>query len=154
MELLLKRKYFKPTYTIGELLVDGVKVCDTLEDKDRGLTQDMPTTEIYKKKVYGYTAIPKGRYRIDMDTYSQKFGGRPWAKPYGGKVPTIENVPCWIRVLIHVLNTPAESLGCVGVGWNKVKGKIVDSVKAFRLLMDNYLIPAKNRKEEIWLTIK
>lgn len=154
MELTVRRKYFLPTYTIGELLVDGKKVCDTLEDKDRGLTSDMPTYEIYKKKVYGATAVPRGRYRIDMNTESHKFANRAWAKPYGGKLPRLVNVPCWEGVLIHVGNDPSCTLGCVLTGFNRVKGKVLDSTKAFYDLMDNYLVPAHNRKEEIWLTIK
>ena len=40
--LKLIRKYKKATYTIGNLLVDGAFFCNTLEDKDRGLTQGMP----------------------------------------------------------------------------------------------------------------
>lgn len=154
MELLLIRRWPKPTYTIGVLYVDGVKFSETLEDKDRGLTQDMPTTEIYKKKVYGYTAIPKGRYRIDMDTVSPKFKNRNWAVPYAGKIPRLVDVPCWTGVLIHPLSTPNDSLGCVGVGENKVKGKIINSQKTFFRLMDEYLVPAHKKGEEIWLTIK
>lgn len=154
MELKVKRLWKKPTYTIGNLYVDGIFLCNTLEDKDRGLTQDMPTTEIYKKKVYGYTCIPAGRYRINMNRISPKFHKRNWAVKYGGRVPEIENVPCWTGVLFHPLNTPNESLGCVGVGENKVKGKIINSQKWFFTLMDEYLEPARERKEEVWLTIE
>ena len=153
MELKVVRKWKKPTYTIGWLLVDGVRLCDTLEDKDRGITQSMPTTEIYKKKVYGQTAIPTGRYKVDMNTVSPKFGSRAWARPYGGIVPWIKDVPGFNRILIHVLNSPAETQGCLGVGWNRVKGKIVESTKAYKMLMEEYLLPAKARNEEIWLTI-
>ena len=154
MELLLIRRWPKPTYCIGALYINGVRFHETLEDKDRGLTQDMPTAEIYKKKVYGYTAIPKGRYHIGMDRVSPKFKNKSWAAKYGGRVPHIENVPCWEGVLIHPLNNPNESQGCVGVGENKVKGKIINSQKTYFELMDNYLEPARLRGEEIWLTIK
>ena len=153
MELLVERKWPKATYTIGRLYVEGVYVSDVLEDKDRGLTQNTPTTEIYKKKVYGQTAIPKGRYRVDMNTVSTKFRYRNWALPYGGKLPRLLNVPGFAGVLIHVGNSPADTYGCVLVGENKQKGKVVNSTKCFRDLMDNYLIPAHNRKEEIWITI-
>ena len=33
-------------YTIGQLLINGIKVCDTLEDTDRGLRQDMTADEL------------------------------------------------------------------------------------------------------------
>ena len=52
MKLTLKRVAKRPTYTIGRLYVDGVKFADTIEDKDRGLTQSMPVAEIKKRKVY------------------------------------------------------------------------------------------------------
>ena len=52
MKLTLKRVAKRPTYTIGWLYVDGVKFADTIEDKDRGLTQSMPVAEIKKRKVY------------------------------------------------------------------------------------------------------
>ena len=35
MELLLKRIARKATYTIGRLYIDGIRFCDTLEDRDR-----------------------------------------------------------------------------------------------------------------------
>lgn len=154
MELKVKRLWKKPTYTIGNLYVDGIFLCNTLEDKDRGLTQDMPTTEIYKKKVYGQTAIPKGRYKVRMDIVSPKFKNRSWAAKYGGRVPKVMDVPCWEGVLWHPLNTPNETLGCLGPGENKIKGKIINSQKWFFTLMDEYLEPARKRGEEIWMTIE
>ena len=154
MELKVERKWKKPTYTIGNLYVDGVFLCNVLEDKDRGLTQDMSTVEIYKKKVYGQTAIPKGRYRVNLDTVSPKFKSRSWAVKYGGRVPWIEGVPGFDRILIHPLTTPNETSGCVGIGENRVKGKILNSQRAYFDLMDFYLEPARERKEEVWITIE
>ena len=52
MKLLLKRIAKQKTYTIGKLYIDGVYECDTLEDTDRGLSNDMTIEEIKKKKVY------------------------------------------------------------------------------------------------------
>ena len=64
MKLKLERKYFKDTYTIGNLYVNGKYFCDTLEDKDRGLDDSMSLEDIKSKKIYGQTAIPKGTYEI------------------------------------------------------------------------------------------
>ena len=153
MELFVERKWKKPTYTIGNLYVDGIYLCNTLEDKDRGLTQDMPTTEIYKKKCYGQTAIPSGRYRLRMDIVSPKLKNKSYAIPYGGKLPRFENVPCYSGVLIHPGNSPADTLGCLLVGRNTVKGKVMESQKTFLKLMDEYLVPAHKRGEEIWITL-
>ena len=80
MELVLKRTFKGPNYTIGQLYVNGVYECDTLEDTDRGLTSSMTVQEIASKKLYGETAIPTGTYKIDMNTVSPKFKDRSWAK--------------------------------------------------------------------------
>ena len=50
-------------------------------------------------------------------------------------------------------NTAYDSDGCVLVGENKVVGKVINSVNTFRRLMDEYLVPAKKRNENIVITI-
>lgn len=135
MKLELIRKYKKSTYTIGKLYIDGKYLCDTLEDKDRGLDDSMSEGVIKSKKVYGKTAIPTGTYFIDLNTVSPKFKDRSWAKPYNGKIPRLVGVKGFDGVLIHPLNDASESIGCVGVGQNKVKGKVVNSVATFNKLM-------------------
>lgn len=154
MELKVKRVAKKDEYTIGRLYVDGNLFSDTLEDCDRGLTQDMPLEEIKAKKVYGKTAIPTGTYEIDMNTVSPKFEKRSWAKPYGGKIPRLVNVPGYEGVLIHVGNTSESTSGCLLVGKNSVKGMVTDSSRTFMSLMSKYLLPAKLRGEKISLTIE
>lgn len=154
MELLIKRVAKKNEYTIGRLYINGVKFSDTLEDCDRGLTQNMPLDEIKAKKVYGKTAIPTGTYEIDMNTVSPKFQARSWAKPYGGKLPRLVNVPGYEGILIHPLNQASESLGCIGVGNNSIKGMITDSSRTFMSLMSKYLLPAKVKGEKITITIE
>lgn len=154
MELKVKRLWKKPTYTIGKLYVNGEYLCETLEDKDRGITQDMPEWEIIKKKCYGFTAIPKGRYRINMNRISPKFKNRNWAAKYGGRVPEIEDVPCWTAVLWHPGNDPSCTYGCILPGFNRQRGKVLDSQKCYFKLMDEYLEPARMRGEEIWMTIE
>ena len=99
-------------------------------------------------------AIPCGKYKIDMNTVSTRFRSRTWAKKYNGIVPRLIGVPCFGGVLIHVGNTEKESLGCPLVGENKVQGQVINSTVNFYKLMDNYLIPARQRGEEIWITIQ
>ena len=154
MELKVKRVAKKNEYTIGRLYIDGKYVSDTLEDCDRGLTQDMPLEEIKAKKIYGKTAIPTGTYDIDMNTVSPKFEKRSWAKPFGGKIPRLVNVPGYEGVLIHVGNTSESTSGCLLVGKNSVKGMVTDSSRTFMSLMSKYLLPAKLRGEKISLTIE
>lgn len=152
MELTIERKYPKPTYTIGRLLVEGMYFSDVLEDKDRGLTSGMPTTEIYKRKTYGQTAIPTGRYEVRL-SYSPKYAKRPWAAKYKGLIPEIMEVPGFSNVRLHVGNSSADTSGCPLVGENRVVGRLVNSTQAFFDLMDYYLVPAHQRKEKIFITI-
>ena len=129
MQLTLQRIARKETYTIGRLYVDGIYVCNTIEDKDRCIKSHYPLEQIKKAKVYGETAIPMGAYVIDMDKVSPKFSSRSWAKPYGGKIPRLRSVPGFDGILIHPGNT-------------------------FKKLMDDYLIPAHERGETITITIE
>ena len=154
MELKVKRKAFEKDYTIGKLYIDGVAFCDTLEDCDRGLTQEMPLEEIKAKKVYGKTAIPTGTYEIYMNTISPKFKDRSWAKPYGGKLPRLIGVKGFEGVLLHVGNTASDSSGCLLVGKNSIKGMITDSTRTFHTLMSKFLLPAKVKGERITITIE
>ena len=154
MNIIVERAWKKDTYTIGKLIIDGKRICETIEDKDRGLTDNMSVDEIKKKKVYGETAIPAGTYTISMNVVSPKFKSRAWAKKYGGIVPRILNVKGFDGVLLHPMNIAKDSYGCIGMGRNTAVGKVTNSTYWFYYIMDNYLIPAKNKKETIQLTIK
>ena len=149
MELLLKRTAKKQNYTIGDLYIDGQWFSNTLEDKDRGLTQNMTEEEISKIKVYGSTAIPTGKYKIDMNTVSPKFKNRPWAKKWNGKLPRLKSVPGYEGVLIHVGNTQKDTLGCILVGENKIKGQVINSTTTFNKLME-----LLTKREDITITIQ
>ena len=57
MEVLIDRAWKKDDYTISRLYVNGKLFgCNTLEDTDRGLNQEMDLNEIKDEKVYGQTA--------------------------------------------------------------------------------------------------
>lgn len=153
MKLKLIRKYKTKNYCIGHLYVNGIYECDTLEDTDRGLTEDSPLSEIQSKKIYGETAIPTGTYKIDMNTVSPKFKDRSWAKFCGGKLPRLIDVPGYSGVLIHVGNKPADTLGCILVGDNKIKGQVINSTSTFQELY-SLMLKAKVAGEEITVTIE
>lgn len=153
MEIVLERKWKKDTYTIGNLYINGVFFSNTLEDKDRGLTSSMPIDEINKEKVYGETAIPTGTYEIIM-TVSGRFAARPWGKKYNGKVPELLNVKGFAGVRIHPFNKASESLGCIAVGKNSIKGAVTNSTQYYYKLLDNFIIPTIKKGEKIMLTIK
>ena len=150
MQLTLVRADRQPGYTVGSLFINGEFFCYTLEDTDRDLTQDMSLDEIKSKKVYGKTAIPKGRYTVDMNTVSPKFKDKEWAKPYDGKLPRLVGVPGYEGVLIHVGNTAEDTLGCILVGANHFNGKLTNSTVTFHRLMTMLT----NSKELITITIQ
>ena len=154
MNLRVQRIAKKSTYTIGRLYINDSYFSDTIEDEDRGLSDDMPLELIKTKKVYGETAIPTGTYEIDMNTVSPKFKDRSWAKPYGGKVPRLIGVKGFDGVLLHAGNTASDSSGCLLVGKNSIKCMVTDSTNTFKKLMDNYLLPAKVKGEKITITIE
>lgn len=152
MKLELKRRFRGPNYTIGSLFINGVYECDTIEDVDRGLTDSMSVDEIKAKKIYGRTAIPTGTYRIDMNTVSPKFKDRSWAKFCGGKLPRLLDVKGYEGVLIHVGNKAEDTLGCILVGDNKIKGQVINSTATFQELYGE-LLKAKIKGEEITINI-
>lgn len=140
MKLLLKRIFRGDKYTIGHLYIDGNYYCDVLEDVDRELSNDMSEEEIKKIKVYDKTAIPTGRYKIEV-TYSPKF------KRY---LPILLNVRGFSGIRIHSGNTAEDTLGCLLVGFNKEKGKVLNS----RVTSDKLTALLRNCEEEIHITIE
>ena len=131
MKLILERNWSKETYTIGKLyyIDEDTKakryIADTLEDADRRLDSSMSEDAIKKLKVYAETAIPSGTYQITLNTISPK---------YSSKVPRLLNVKGYDGVLIHIGNTNKDTAGCILVGENKVKGRVINSTKAFEKL--------------------
>lgn len=140
MDLNLKRIFRGDKYTIGHLYINGEYFSDTLEDVDRGLTNDMSEEQIKKIKVYGRTAIPTGRYKVEV-TYSPKF------KRY---LLILLDVKGFSGIRIHSGNTHEDTLGCLLVGYNKVKGQVINS----RVTSDKLTALLRNTKEEIYITIE
>ena len=150
MELKLKRIAKKPTYTIGKMYIDGKYFCDTIEDTDRGLSSTMNEAVIVAKKIKHKTAIPTGKYAIDMRTISPPFGSQAFYKDVcGGRVPRLQGVKGFDGVLIHCGNTAEDSSGCILVGYNTVKGMVTNSKETFRRL---YQVIAK--ADSVFLTIE
>lgn len=157
MELTLKRKYLKDTYTIGHLYINGEYFCDTLEDKVRDLNKDGDLNDVGEGKVYGKTAIPYGRYEITLDVTSPKFSKYEfYRETCAGKLPRLLNVPHFEGILIHVADgyKGADLLsGCIGVGYNLIKGGLLNGKQVFHDLYRE-LASANDRGEEIWIAIE
>nr|DAL05066.1 MAG TPA: Protein of unknown function (DUF2778) [Crassvirales sp.] len=135
MKLTIKRTITRNSYTLGKLYIDGVYFCDTLEDRDRGLTQNMSVEQIKSIKVPGETAIPKGTYRVTLDVVSPKFSKYPfYMETCGGKLPRLIDVKGYEGVLIHVADGPKrDSLvqGCIGVGNLSAEEYLMNGKKVF-----------------------
>lgn len=122
MKIILKRKFLGSQYTIGDLFIDGMFFCNTIEDVVRQLPITCPNTPkghncTCKEKVYAETAIPAGTYKVTME-YSPRFKRC---------LPLLHDVPHFIGILIHSGNTERDSAGCIIVGVNTVKGKVTSS---------------------------
>jgi hypothetical protein len=153
MKLHLQRIARKPGYTIGKLSMDGVYLCDTLEDTDRGLKQSMPLAEIRRLKQAGITAIPAGTYDVLVHLVSPKYATHPVYRPIGGKLPRLANVPGYEGVLIHIGNYPKDTEGCILVGKNKIVGAVLESTETFNKLY-TLLKEANKKGEQITVTIE
>lgn len=141
MKLELERRFLGESYTIGSLSIDGKKFCDTLEDRVRDLNKN-GVFDGDEKKVYGKTAIPYGTYDVVVD-YSPKFKR---------ELPRLQNVRHFEGILIHRGNTAEDSAGCILVGENKVKGKVINSTPYEKELV-RILKEAQDRKEPITIKI-
>ena len=142
MKLLLDRIYKGKDYTIGRLYIDGVYFCDTLEDTVR----DLPEEE----KIYSQTAIPAGTYKITLNIISPKYSLRKSYDWCGGRLPRLLNVPFFDGILIHAGNTAKDSAGCILVGENKEKGKVLNSMATLKRL---YKVLKEHEGEGISITI-
>ena len=113
MNLYLTRKYLRDGYTIGALFVDGKYLCDTIED------------EVREEKIFGVTAIPYGKYTVEL-SQSPKFKR---------ELPLILDVPNFTGIRIHRGNTAEDSHGCILPGENKIRGGVINSTKYEKILV-------------------
>lgn len=132
MEILVKRKWYSATTTIGEMYLDGSgeREAFTLEDCVRGM------------KIQGKTAIPEGRYQIVLN-YSDRFKR---------VMPRLLDVPGFKGVLIHSGNTHEDTEGCLLVGKTLVNSEFIgESRGAFTNLFVK--LEEGNRHGKIWIEI-
>jgi hypothetical protein len=115
MELLLQRDASANDCTIGNMFIDGVFECYTLEDVVRP----------YGEKVYGKTAIPAGQYHVIVNMSNR----------FKTLMPLLLNVPGFEGVRIHPGNTSADTEGCILVGQNRTDKSIGGSRAAYAQLL-------------------
>lgn len=115
MQINVRRTFKGQEYTIGKLYIDGHYLCDTLED----------TVRPAGIKIASKTAIPAGTYKVKK-TMSPRFKK---------VLPEILNVPGFSGVRIHAGNTAADTDGCLLLGLNKAKGKVLESQATMAFFM-------------------
>ena len=141
MNLTLKRLNLTPNYTEGELYVNGVYFCKTLEDTNRDLNKN-GQFDNNEKKVYGETCIPYGKYKVIL-SYSPKFKR---------ELPEILEVPNFQGIRIHRGNKISDTLGCVLCG-EKVKNGYLSNSTPYEIKLVELFKQAKLRNEESFIEI-
>lgn len=124
LKLTLNRNPPGITCTIGELLVDGTPLTNTLEDLPH------PT------KIEGDTRIPAGTYQVLLTVSPAAQEGRLWTPDPDFRLPLLMDVPGFEGVRIHAGNDSRDTRGCVLVGsWTG--GEIIHNARiALQALMD------------------
>jgi hypothetical protein len=130
MEMLVTRQVLTDESTIGELTIDGVHQCFTLEDKVRA------------EKIFGKTAIPAGRYEVVVNESAH----------FHKLLPELVDVPSFEGVRIHSGNKAADTEGCILVGRTKGTNVVNDSHVAFDALFPK--IQAAVTHEKVFIQIK
>lgn len=141
MNLTLKRLNLTPNYTEGELYVNGVYFCKTLEDTNRDLNKN-GQFDNNEKKVYGETCIPYGKYKVIL-SYSPKFKR---------ELPEILEVPDFQGIRIHRGNKISDTLGCVLCG-EKVKNGYLSNSTPYEIKLVELFKQANLRNEESFIEI-
>lgn len=142
MKIELHRKWRKKGYSIGILYIDGRRICETLEDEDRGLFEDMSLGDIRRVKVKGETAIPVGRYQITW-TYSPRFRRM---------LPLLNGVPGYEGIRIHSGNKARDTEGCILCGRNTEVGTVTNS-RYWTGKVNALIERAIKAKEEVTISI-
>lgn len=127
MKILVKRLHKTGKSIIGELSINGVFECYTLEDIER------------KVKVAGKTAIPKGTYKVGISMSNR----------FKKMLPILFDVPNFTGVRIHSGNVAENTEGCILVGNTRSLDFIGESRKAF-----NKLFAKMKLAENITITIE
>jgi hypothetical protein len=117
MEITVTRSETRKGATIGQLRINGVHLCFTLEDAVREI-QGEP---VESWKVAGETAIPRGRYQVIVNESAR----------FGRLMPLLVNVPGFSGVRIHPGNSAADTEGCILLGLSVQGNLVLQSRAAF-----------------------
>lgn len=152
--LEVNRLDFSNKSCIGDFYINGTFVGYSLEPALAKLKENKNQSE----------AIPAAIYEIGFRIsphFSKKeiYNKKPytdlknlWTEKDGLLFPEILNVPERTYIMIHPLNTPEETEGCIGLGLIKGVDRINQSQKAFQNLMLKLNVAAGN-KDQIYIHI-
>jgi hypothetical protein len=127
MKITLKRLHRTDKSTVGELFINGLFECYTLEDVERDV------------KVYGKTAIEKGTYKVIINRSNR----------FKKDMPLLLNVPKFEGIRMHSGNKAEDTEGCILVGEKRSLDWVSSSRNAYKKLF------AKMKKaDEITITIE
>lgn len=114
MNLEVVRRIFNKTNIIGDLYIDSVWFCYTLED----ITRDV--------KVKHQTAIPYGEYSVILSLSTR----------FKRVLPEVLNVPGFAGIRIHSGNSEADTSGCILIGYQTNDKTIWESKNAVTDLVE------------------
>ena len=141
MEILLERDVFETAtngaegYSLGKLSINSRYFCETVEDEDRRL-------EDGNGKVYGKSAIPRGRYEVEL-----------YQSPKHGLVPLLRDVPGFKYIEIHKANRAEDLLGCIGVGAERFQCGVRNCAYIMTMLVQA-IREALLCKEKVFITVR
>lgn len=137
MEITLQRGKNQKDHCPGILTI-GQQQFYTCED----LVREIEGRPVSEWKIYGKTAIPRGRYKV-LITMSQRFGK---------KLPYLMDVPGFTGIRIHSGSYAEHTEGCILPGLTRLPtgvGRSRDAMAIIQPMIQKVL----DAGEEVWLTI-
>jgi len=119
INLLLIRDTFTEESTIGELFINGERICDTLENP-------------WKDNQRNISCIPEGEYPVRL-RLARESASRDYLHLL------VQDVPNRDYILFHRGNYPKDTSGCILVGLGSQQDVVNNSVLAMDLLIKEIL---------------
>lgn len=136
IELTLARHEFTSNATLSAFYLGPKYLCNFLEDAVR------------KVKIYGKTAIPCGRYRVDLT----------WSGRFNCMLPLLVNVPLFTGIRMHSgkeETTVLDTEGCLLPGFDYQRNGADIKLYRSREAKEKLIMPIFQNAngEEVWITI-
>jgi len=115
IQLVLVRDTFSEHSTLGELSLNGVRICDTLENP-------------WLDNIRNISCIPEGEYDVRI-----RLPRESATRDYMHLL--VKGVPDRTYILMHIGNRPSDTSGCILVGLSSSQDFVNNSKLAMDLLM-------------------